>query len=408
MRTDAEELGAAVLRLAGERTRLLGLGEPTHGVEAFPRLRNELFRYLAGHAGFRSVAIESDCLKGLVVDDYVAGGEGDVEEVVREGFSHGLGASAAARELVLWMREHNHGRPEHERLRFYGFDAPMELSGAASPREAVLRLHAALAAHVPLAWDVPEFAGLFGADERWDNLDAMMDPARSIGRSADAVRLRLLADDLTGYLDAHAPRLAGAGERDWWRARLYGRTATGLLRYHAAMADDTPDRLARLSGMRDAMMAANLLAIEARETGRGATLVYAHNRHLQRELSTMRLGETYVEWWSAGAMTHARLGDRYAFFATGVGHWPGLEPPAPDTLEGVLSALPGERLVADPKALAATGVRLKPRISTDYRYIPLEPDHDAEGIVFLKTAEADTEEAAAADAEQDAATDLPG
>ncbi|MFE0152813.1 erythromycin esterase family protein [Nonomuraea sp. NPDC059007] len=383
---DARDLGAAVLKLAGARTRLLGLGEPTHGVEVFPRLRNELFRYLVGHAGYRSVTVESDCLKGLVVDDYVAGGDGDLDVVMREGFSHGLGGSAAERELVVWMREYNRGRGEEDRLRFHGFDAPMELSGAASPRDALLRLHAALAAHLPLPWNVADFAGLFGADERWDNLDAMMNPARSIGRSDDAVRLRLLAGDLTGYLDAEAPRLARASGRDWWRARLYGRTATGLLRYHAAVADDTPDRLPRLTGLRDAMMADNLLAIAEHEARRGPTLVYAHNRHLQRERSTMRLGETPVAWWSAGAMTQARLGDGYAFLATGVGHWPGMEPPGPDTIEGILSAVPGDRLVVDARALAATGVKPVPRISTDYRYIPLEPDHDAEGIVFIKNA----------------------
>ncbi|MEV4896670.1 erythromycin esterase family protein [Nonomuraea sp. NPDC055795] len=383
---DARDLGAAVLKLAGARTRLLGLGEPTHGVEVFPRLRNELFRYLVEHAGYRSVTIESDCLKGLVVDDYVAGGEGDLDEVMREGFSHGLGGSAAGRELVAWMRAYNRGRGEDDRLRFHGFDAPMELSGAASPRDALLRLHAALATHLRLPWDIADFAGLFGADERWDNLDATMDPARSIGRSGDAVRLRLLAGDLTGYLDAEAPRLARASGRDWWRARLYGRTATGLLRYHAAVADDTPDRLPRLAGLRDAMMAGNLLAIAEYEARRGPTLVYAHNRHLQREMSTMRLGETPVEWWSAGAMTQARLGDGYAFLATGAGHWPGMEPPGPDTLEGILSAVPGERLVVNARALAATGVKPVPRISTDYRYIPLEPYHDAEGIVFIKNA----------------------
>ncbi|MFI9556331.1 erythromycin esterase family protein [Nonomuraea endophytica] len=165
---------------------------------------------------------------------------------------------------------------------------------------------------------------------------------------------------------------------------MYGRTATGLLRYHAAMADDTPDRLPRLTGLRDAMMADNLLAIAEHEARRGPTLVYAHNRHLQRELSTMRLGDTPVEWWSAGAIIQARLGDGYAFLATGVGNWPGMGPPAPDTLEGILSAVPGDRLVVDARALAATGVRPVPRISTDYRYIPLEPDHDAEGIVFIK------------------------
>src|SRR5262249_41131500 len=85
--------------------RLLGLGEPTHGVEAFPRLRNEMLRYLVEDAGYRSIAIESDCLAGLLVDSYVQTGDGELDDVLARGFSHGFGGYAANRELVAWLRE---------------------------------------------------------------------------------------------------------------------------------------------------------------------------------------------------------------------------------------------------------------------------------------------------------------
>ncbi|WP_347943029.1 hypothetical protein [Sphaerisporangium sp. TRM90804] len=52
--------GGALTALPSPATRLLGPGEPTHGVEAFPELRDELFRHLVEHEGFRSIAIESD------------------------------------------------------------------------------------------------------------------------------------------------------------------------------------------------------------------------------------------------------------------------------------------------------------------------------------------------------------
>ncbi len=72
----------------------------------------------------------------------------------------------------------------------------------------------------------------------------MMDPSQSVGQTPEAEQLRLLADDLVALLDAQTPHLIAASSRDDWdRARLYGRTATGLLRYHFWMADTSPGRM---------------------------------------------------------------------------------------------------------------------------------------------------------------------
>src|SRR4051812_17998110 len=91
---------AAVMRLLPARPRLLALGEPTHGEETLLDLRNELFRQLVEEEGYRTIAIESDCMRGLVVDDYVTSGTGSLDEVMKQGISHGWGAFAANRELV--------------------------------------------------------------------------------------------------------------------------------------------------------------------------------------------------------------------------------------------------------------------------------------------------------------------
>lgn len=128
------------------RPRVLALGEPTHGEDSLLEVRNELFRRLVEEEGYRTIALESDCLAGLVVDDYVSRGAGTLDEVMERGFSHGFGASAANRALVRWMRAHNEGRPACEQVRFAGFDGPLEITHAASPRQALTALHGALAA----------------------------------------------------------------------------------------------------------------------------------------------------------------------------------------------------------------------------------------------------------------------
>lgn len=402
---------ASVMSLLPAPPRVLALGEPTHGAHALLDGRNALFRQLVERHGFRTIALETDCLAGQLVDDYVTTGRGDLDDVLARGLSHEWGALPGNRELVRWMRAHNAraddaGRPASDRLRFAGFDGPLEISAAASPRAALLGLHDYLAARVdadllPCTADVLD--RLIGPDDAWTEPAAMMDPARSVGQSAQARELRLIADDLAALLDTHAPQLAGSSadgcsadgcstDDDWERAQLYGRTATGLLRYHFWMADPSPARMTRLLGVRDAMMAANLLVLAER----GPVLVNAHNSHLQRNRSTMTMWDhPRLEWWGAGALVSRRLGDRYAFLATTLGmmRHQGVDMPEPGTLEGLLYGLGQDRLLVDAPRLAAllaedapVGTALAARVSPWFGYVPLDPPDlaEADALVFVR------------------------
>lgn len=369
---------SAFLRSLPAKPLLLGLGEARHFVAELGELRNELFRHLVEYEGYRSFAIESDCLRGLVVHDYITTGAGTLDDVMERGFSHRFGASPANRELVRWMRAYNE---EHEeKLRFFGFDGPLEY-WAESPRQALTGLYDLLDGPLPCAVVTREtLDALLGPDERWTNEATAMDPSQSIGQSPDAQRLRLIADDLVALLDTQAPRLSAA---DREQAALYGRTATSLLRYHYWLADASPARWTRLSALRDAMMAANLRAI----ADHGPALVFSSNLHLQRNKSFMRFGDQTLEWWSAGAITGTHLGDRYAFLASAFGT-AGDNTPPPDTIEGILSTLPWDHSLIDARRLAEAVTKPAPRISHDFAYFPLDPAQldMIDGIVFLKEA----------------------
>jgi erythromycin esterase-like protein len=366
---------SAFLRSLPAKPLLLGLGEARHFVGELGELRNEIFRHLVEHEGYRSFAIESDCLRGLVVHDHITTGAGTLDDVMERGFSHRFGTSPANRELVRWMRAYNE---EHdEKLRFFGFDGPLEY-WAESPRQALTALYALLDGPLPCTLETLD--ALLGPDDRWTNEATVMDPSQSIGQSADAQRLRLLADDLVALLDTQVPRLSA---KDRERAELYGRTAVGLLRYHSWMADTSPARIMRLSALRDAMMAANLRAVAEQ----GPALVFTHNLHLQRNMSSMSLGDHLLEWWSAGAIIEAHLGDRYAFLASAFGTV-GDNTPPPDTVEGILSTLPWDRSLVDARRLAEAITEPAPRISHDFAYFPLDPAQldTIDGVVFLKQA----------------------
>ncbi|UQS29337.1 erythromycin esterase family protein [Streptomyces fradiae] len=395
MATDTKDLArpagaAALMELLPSRPRLLGLGEPTHREEALLDLRNDLVRQLVEEEGYRTLAIESDCLRGLVVDEYVTHGTGTLDEALEQGFSHEWGACAGNRDLVRWMRARNAAVPEPERIRFAGIDGPLEITGAESPRRALTALHGYLAARLDaglLPCTAQTLDRLLGPDDRWTDPAAMTDPSRSVGRTADAGRLRLLADELAALLEEQTPHLLAATSRDALdRARLHGRTALGLLRYHHWMADRSPARMARLVGVRDHMMAGNLLALARR----GPTLVHAHNSHLQRWRSAVRMWQGPVEWWSAGALVAAELGEGYAFVATALGtiRHQGVDAPPPDSVEGLLYALPEDRCVVDPARLAAAlrDAPPQPRVSPWFGYAPLDPNHleECDGLLFVK------------------------
>jgi erythromycin esterase-like protein len=302
--------------------QLLALGEPTHGEPAFPRLRNRIFELLVDH-GFRSIAIESDRVAALQVDTFVRGEAGTLDSAMAEGFSHGFGQLAANRDLVAWMRGYNESRPEADRLAFYGFDAPLEMGGAPSPRRYLQHVRGYLGVD-----SYPDLDQLLGDEQRWSDPGAVMDAAKSIGGSPEAGALRVIADDLLTALYAHAPRLIAASSVTQWRhAEVHANAALGLLRYHARAARPGPqaERTSRLLGVRDASMAQNLLDIRTVEEQRGATLVFAHNRHIQRHPSRWRLADLDLEWFSAGSIVASLLGNRYVAIVGSPGAGPTLD-----------------------------------------------------------------------------------
>jgi erythromycin esterase-like protein len=304
---------------------LLALGEPTHQVPAFAFVRNELFAQLVDH-GFRSIALETDRVAALAVNDYVQEGVGTLDTALRDGFSHDFGDLAGNRQLVAWMREYNESRPAEERLAFHGFDASMETMSAPSPRRYLEHARDYLGLDVELP---------VGADERWSRTEAVLDPTESPGETPEAERLRTIADDLLTMLYARAPELIEATSRDaWHRARIHLTAGLGLLRYHkqSAQPGERSERISRLSGTRDALMAQNLLDIG------GPTLIFAHNTHLQRYRSEWLSADLALRWSSAGSIVSSLVGERYVYVAGSLGSSAaiGLAEPEPDTYEGLL------------------------------------------------------------------------
>ena len=94
------------------------------------------------------------------------------------------------------------------------------------------------------------------------------------------------------------------------------RHSGGLL--HAAMARRSAKRLSEGLGIRDAIMADNLVYLVGREHGRGKVLCFAHNMHLKCGKAQWQLGPDLLIWWPAGAHLHETFGPRYAVIGAAI------------------------------------------------------------------------------------------
>jgi hypothetical protein len=366
-----------------EQCDLLALGEPTHREPAFGAVRNELFAQLV-ELGFRSIALETDRVAAFAVNDYVVHGTGSLATVMSEGFSHDFGGLEPNRRLVAWMREYNQTRPAQERLTFHGFDAPTENTSAPSPRSYFEY------ARDYLGIQTLDIAGVAGDDHRWSRDEAILDFTLSMGATPEAERLRAIGEDLLTKLYARAPELIATTSRaEWLRARTHLDTGLGLLHYHwqAAQPFGQSDRISLLLTTRDTLMARNLLDIRAVEAGRGPTMLFAHNLHLQRKGSAWSLADLSAKWFGAGAIVDSLRFESYFFIAASLGRSEVLElgEPEPDTFEGVLQ----RRVTGWGLIQAAEVSPARPRTDTTPQlgYIPLDQAtvDGADAIMHIST-----------------------
>ncbi|MEU4647107.1 erythromycin esterase family protein [Nocardia fluminea] len=348
---------------------LLALGEPTHKEPGFASVRNELFVELVAN-GFRSIALETDRVAALAVDEFVRGGHGTLDEVMRTGFSHDFGELEGNRQLVDWLREYNAGKPLEDQVRFYGFDAPMETMSAPSPRSYLEFARD----YLELDFDI---SGPAGSDERWSRPEAVLDADVSPGATPEAERLRVMADDMFALLYTRAPaRIAATSLAQWHRAAIHLTAGLGLLRYHRQAAQPTEDgvRWNSLAAARDALMAQNLLDIRSIEARRGPTLVYSHNLHLRRNSSVMRMGPMELVWSGAGAIVGSLLGEHYGVILGSLGRSDGLElaAPEPGTFEHTLQNRFGTWGLVPAAELGPGHTRTD--VTQEQGYFPLDAD----------------------------------
>ncbi|WP_327071236.1 erythromycin esterase family protein [Kitasatospora sp. NBC_01250] len=253
---DLRPLGAMIGDAA-----VVGLGEATHGSHEFFALKHRIFQYLVEAKGFTTFALEIGWPSGMLIDDYIQGGQGDARQVVKQA----LGGSPFEREeflhLVEWMRDHNRRNPGR-RVHFMGDDA-----GAPSVGDAFFeRVTGYVRQHEPQL--------LARLDELYTGLRPLDDYLAYIAKPV-AERQRLAANAQQALELLEGQPNAGATEFAWTvqHARSIAQTA----RFLACDFDDAK-AVTAAELYRDQLMADNIVWWQ-RNTGH-RMLLSAHDGHV--------------------------------------------------------------------------------------------------------------------------------
>ena len=99
---------------------ITALGEATHGNVEFQEMKLTLFKELVDQ-GYQAFALEANYGDCAVVNDWIQGGEGTLEEMTQM-LSFRIYHTNQMAELLSWMREYNAQISDDKKLRFYGFD----------------------------------------------------------------------------------------------------------------------------------------------------------------------------------------------------------------------------------------------------------------------------------------------
>ena len=109
-----------------EGTRIVALGEATHGNKEFQQLKLEVFRTLVENTNIRALILEGDFGGCALANKYIQGGKGTAEEVTKN-LGYRIYRTDEMCELVQWMHDYNMTADEDQKVRLYGMDVQADL-----------------------------------------------------------------------------------------------------------------------------------------------------------------------------------------------------------------------------------------------------------------------------------------
>lgn len=101
--------------------KIVALGEATHGNNEFQQLKLDVFKQLVETTNIRAFVLEGDFGGCALINAYIQGGEGDLEDVTRL-LGYRIYRTDNMKNLISWMRDYNEKAAEEDKVRIYGCD----------------------------------------------------------------------------------------------------------------------------------------------------------------------------------------------------------------------------------------------------------------------------------------------
>jgi erythromycin esterase len=269
--------------LIAAETRVIGLGEATHGTRELTEHRLALLRSIV--AGGRPVvlALEADWFSCFALDAYVTLGAGSGRDALL-GVRSWPSRTYEMLEVVEWIRAWNHDRASNSKVRVFGVDMQAP-SGAAGLLENYL------------ATMDPGFSGR--AREILSAYDAPFVPAQheQLARMAgDPLLFQRQLDEVAARMQRlQKERTTDGGPDSWCLARQHLRVLSQASAWALGV---------RSSAVRDRAMAENVLWL-TEQFPDACVVCFAHNFHLERRQQAV------AKWQPMGEYLAAKLAERY-------------------------------------------------------------------------------------------------
>lgn len=270
-----EDLNTADLSRLLERigdSKVVLLGEATHGTSEFYRFRARLTRELIERKGFNLVAVEADWPDAAAIDRYVRHAEArPPEEPTFARFPTWMWRNREVRDFIHWLHEHNASVPEPaRRASFHGLD--------------LYSLYGSIASVVRYLEKVdPEAAQVaklrYGCLTPWER-----DPAL-YGRAALTRRFALCEAEVLSTLRELLQKRFEYMERDGWSfldAAQNARVVANAERYYRALYYGSAESW----NLRDTHMFDTLETLLSFRGPESRAIVWAHNSHLGNAAAT--------------------------------------------------------------------------------------------------------------------------
>jgi erythromycin esterase len=262
----AADLDPLIERIGDARCVLLG--EATHGTHEFYTWRAELSRRLIVEKGASFIAVEGDWPDCYRVNRYVKGyaDAGSSARAVLRAFDRWptwMWANEEVADLVEWLRRYNEGRPEEQRVGFYGLDVYslwdslreiMSYLDRAAP-DALPAARRALRCFEPYADDAQEYARA----------------TVLVPESCQAEAVKLLAE-----VRKRAPGFGADGRDGHFVAEQNALVVKNAEAYYRAMVRSDAESW----NVRDQHMADTLDRLLEHHGPRARGIVWAHNTHI--------------------------------------------------------------------------------------------------------------------------------